>query len=134
LKNVKLISLLVAVVLIAAIMVSCGGGSGSSTTVSTTSVAETTAAVLNIDTASTVDTVVGEWVDVSDSTRFANVTKASDGTVAWEDNEGKYTTTFKDGALTINVSDTETATAFFDAKTSELVCVFGGQETRFKKK
>jgi hypothetical protein len=134
LKRFKIVSLIIIVVFAAVLLVSCGGDKASTSSDTGGSVSEATAPALNIDAKATDDSVVGNWVDVTDATRFANVVKAADGSITWEDNEGKYKSTFKDGALTIAVNDTETATAYFDAKASQLICVYGGQETKFKKK
>ena len=138
-RKLKVIALILVVMLAATLFISCGAKNEGETTTGEGSVvgdvsSESSAPTLNIDTKATVDTILGSWVDVSDSSRFANITKSEDGNYTWEDNEGKYKATFKEGALTINVNDSETATAYYDAKSGQLVCVYGGQETRFTKK
>lgn len=92
-------------------------------------------ALPEVDTSASVDVLVGNWVDISDSTYFANITK--DGEVyKYEDNDGKYDATFKDGKLIVPVSDAENdfAEVYVDAGTGHLCVLYQGGIAEFEKK
>ena len=85
------------------------------------------------DSSSTVDGLVGSWIDISDSNNFANIAKTDTG-YQYEDNEGKYSATFKDGVMKVQVSDSETANAYIDPKSGHMFLVYQDNTTEFKKK
>lgn len=85
------------------------------------------------DSAATVDALVGNWVDINSADRFANITKVGEE-YQYEDNDGKYSATFKDGKLLLKVNDTETADVYVDEKTGHMFTVYQGNPTEFSKK
>lgn len=82
-----------------------------------------------------IDNLLGEWNDVSDSTRFVKVTKEGD-LYKYEDNDGSYSGTAKDGVLTIQISDAanDTAMVFMDPETKNLVTNYQGDIYEYSKK
>lgn len=119
----------------------CGGGEANSTEsldTQTSQQAETEETVVEetmptADPNAAVDALIGSWVDISDETRFANITKA-DTDYQYEDNEGQYPATFENGSLKIKASDTDTAESFIDAKTGNMLMIYQGSIWEFKKK
>jgi hypothetical protein len=85
------------------------------------------------DPNASVDGLLGSWTQLDAEGRFANITKS--GTeYQYEDNEGKYTGTYKNGVLQVNVMDSDIADVFVDAKTGRMLLVYQGTVTEFKKK
>lgn len=84
---------------------------------------------------SSVDSLLGNWIDVNSPDRFANITK-TESAYQFEDNDGKYTGDFKDGVLKIKVSETDgdTADVYIDAKTGHMFSAYKGDITEFQKK
>lgn len=82
-----------------------------------------------------IDTLIGDWTDVSASDRFAKITKTDSG-YQYEDNDGNYPATFADGILKVKVSDSDSDTAdvFIDAKTGHMLMTFQGIISEFSKK
>ena len=85
------------------------------------------------DPTAIIDDLIGSWTDISSTDRFANITKA-DTEYQYEDNDGKYSATFKDGVLKVKVSDSETAVVYLDAKIGHMLVVYQGEPTEFSKK
>lgn len=78
------------------------------------------------------DRFLGEWIDVNNPGRFANVAKSGDLYI-WEDNEGRYTAVYENGQLSINTGF-GTANVFWDENRKTMVGVHGGQEYVFRRK
>ncbi len=85
------------------------------------------------DTNVDVSDLTGSWTDVSDESRFVNITQDGDEYV-YEDNEGKLPAGYKDGALEIKISDSDTAKVYIDKSTGHLVLVYQDNMSEFKKK
>lgn len=77
--------------------------------------------------------LTGSWTDVSDGSRFVNITQDGDEYV-YEDNEGKLPAGYKDGALEVKLSDTDTAKVYIDKSTGHLMLVYQDNMSEFKKK
>lgn len=90
-------------------------------------------AVPSPDANSTVDALLGSWVDTSDPQRFVDITKTDAG-YEYKDNEGSYPATFADGVLKVKATETDTADVYIDAKTGYMVTVMQDDLTEFKKK
>lgn len=90
-------------------------------------------AIPTADTKASVDVLIGSWSDISSPERFANITRIDSG-YQYEDNEGKYPGTFKDGVLTLNVSDTDTADVYIDPTTGHMFLVYQDNISEFEKK
>ena len=86
-----------------------------------------------VDETLTDASVLGEWTDISSPDRYAKITKTDSG-YQYEDNDGKYDGSFKNGELTLQVSDTDNAHVYYDAKSQNLITIYQGTPTRFKKK
>lgn len=86
-----------------------------------------------VDETLTDSSVLGEWTDISTPDRYAKITKTDSG-YQYEDNDGKYDGSFKNGELILQVSDTENAYVYYDAKSQNLITIYQGSPTRFKKK
>lgn len=142
-KNLKYLVILVLAVTLTFGLAACGGsdsGEGEDKEV----VEESTApaepdtveeALPEVDTSASVDVLVGNWVDISDSQYFANITK--DGEVyKYEDNDGTYEATFKDGKLLVPVSDAadDFAEVYVDTGTGHLLVLYQGGIAEFEKK
>lgn len=87
----------------------------------------------SVDPSLTDASILGEWTDIEDAARFAKITKTDSG-YQYEDNEGSYAGEFKDGALLLNVSDTDTVQVYFDVSSQNLISIYQGTPSRFKKK
>lgn len=85
------------------------------------------------DPTASVNDLIGSWTDISSTDRFANITNA-DTEYQYEDNDGKYSATFKDGVLKVKVSDSETADVYLDEKTGHMLVVYQGEPAEFSKK
>jgi hypothetical protein len=85
------------------------------------------------DTNADASDLTGSWTDVSDESRFVNITQDGGGYV-YEDNEGKLPAEYKDGALEIKVSDADTAKVYIDKSTGHLMLVYQDNSSEFKKK
>ena len=90
-------------------------------------------AVETPDTAATVDSLIGSWIDIASEDRFVNITK-NGAEYEYEDNEGKLPATFQDGALKLKVSDTETADVFINPENGYLTLVYLDNISEYKKK
>jgi hypothetical protein len=82
------------------------------------------------DKAENAESLIGKWVQSGDASKFANITKTDSG-YQYEDNDGKYTATFKDGALDVAVDTSSTAKVYVDAKTGNLILEYDKTITRF---
>lgn len=85
------------------------------------------------DTKETVKNLLGKWIDINYDSRFINITETETG-YQYEDNEGIYAATFKDGVLKVKVSDTDTAQVYFNKDSGELFSVYQTQSSVYKKK
>lgn len=113
----------------------CGSVSTSSDSSDLSGSSSQSASIQSLPTPDTTlkdDSVLGNWTDISDDTRYAKITK-SDAGYQYQDPEGTYAATFKDGVLKVQVSTEETADVYFDAKSGNLVVVYQGSMTMFKK-
>lgn len=79
------------------------------------------------------DDLVGSWVDVNDSTRFANIVKDGEN-YSYEDNDGKYAATFKDGVLKVEVAAGDYADVYIDIVSGHLMLVYQDNIEEFNKK
>lgn len=79
--------------------------------------------------------LLGEWADINDISRFVIITKSGEQ-YEYEDVDGKYPGTYKDGILTIQISDAEgdTAKVFIDSKTGNMVTDYLGDIYEFSRK
>jgi hypothetical protein len=84
------------------------------------------------DPSESIDSLLGTWTDVNSVDRFAEITKTDTGYL-YKDNEGTYPATFKDGKLTLQLSDTETAEVSYDIKTGHMFSIYQDSPTEFKK-
>jgi len=64
--------------------------------------------------------LTGKWLCMDEAGRYVAIAK-SGNTYVYEDNEGKYLAVFKAGVLEIKVSGTETAKAYLDMNTGNLI-------------
>lgn len=87
----------------------------------------------SVDTKSSVDVILGSWVNIAAADQFANITKEGDK-YQYEDNDGKYPAEFVDGILKVKVDDTTTADVYVDVDTGNLKLSFGDNVSEFKKK
>jgi hypothetical protein len=144
--TIKKVLVSVLVLILLASVSACGGGttatsdqqdSGQQAAVQAeTDQQATVQAVLpSADSTATVDGLIGNWVDVNAADRFANITKTDSG-FQYEDNEGKYPGTFKDGVMKIQITDAanDTADVYIDAKTGHMLSVYQSNLSEFKKK
>ena len=81
------------------------------------------------------DKLLGDWADINDETRMVKISVNS-GEYTYTDSDGSYKGTFKDGILTIKISDAEndTAMVFIDSKTKNLVTNYQGDIYEFTRK
>jgi uncharacterized protein YdeI (BOF family) len=79
--------------------------------------------------------LLGEWNDISDLSRFVKLTK-NGSEYTYQDNDGTYKGTYKDGILTITLSDAanDTAKVYIDSKTGNLITNYQGDIYTFSKK
>jgi hypothetical protein len=83
---------------------------------------------------------LGNWQDISDSTRFAKIYADTKSGYIWEDNEGKYTAKFDKDVLKVNAKEFGTATVIYDDGSKHLKVTLTDpttkkvQSTEFKKK
>lgn len=128
-KSITKILLIVFVFTLIAGFTACGGNSEQDDTNNTADLQETTPVP---DAALTDASVIGSWKDVNAADRFTKITKTDTG-YEYEDNEGKYPATFESGILKVQVGGTDTANAFFDAKSKNLIVDYQGSISRFSK-
>jgi hypothetical protein len=128
----KLLAIGLVMLLLIAGMAACGSSSAKETQMTEEQQAEVTT-VPDPDPSSNVDSLVGEWTDISASDRFAKITKNGDA-YQYEDNDGTYSATFSDGVLVIAVNERDTANAYIDKKTGHLILIFQDSKTEFAKK
>lgn len=140
----RILAILALVFLIFTLLTACGGGSGDSQSQTGQSVdanassapaqTETVQASLpQADTSASADSLVASWKQVGSPDKFVNITKTDSG-YQYEDNDGKYPATFKDGKLEVKATDTDMAEAYIDSATGHLVVVFQGGMTEYEKK
>lgn len=121
------------------LLTACGGNSTNSTSQqaadqqSAGQAAAPAQTLPKADPKATVDSLLGNWTDINSPDRFANITKTDNG-YQYQDNEGTYPATFKDGVLKVQVSDTDTADTYIDTKSGHLFAVYQGSPSEFKKK
>ena len=82
-----------------------------------------------------IDKLLGKWEDINDAAKVVTITSNGDG-YQYEDSDGTYSGTLKDGVLTIKISDAQndTATVFIDSKTHNLVTNYQGDIYEFSRK
>jgi hypothetical protein len=86
------------------------------------------------DKAANMDKFVGNWIDQSDSSRYATIEKTDIG-YTYTDNESTNPAEVKDGVLQIHIEvDNAIATGKYDEATGILTISYQGQEAQFKKK
>lgn len=92
-------------------------------------------AIAEPDSKENMDSLLGDWIDINAKDCFAQITKVGTD-YQYEDNDGKYAGTFKDGILKVKVtdSDTDTADVYIDATTGHMVLVYQNCTTEFEKK
>ena len=85
--------------------------------------------------ASSTEKLLGDWTDINDVNRFVKITNNGDQ-YEYEDVDGKYPGTIKDGIMTIKISEAEndTADVFIDAKTGNMVTNYQGDIYEFSRK
>ena len=93
------------------------------------------AADVNEAESSSIEKLLGDWTDVNDVSRIVKITENA-GQYDYEDADGKYPGTYKDGILTITISDAEndTAMVFLDVKTGNMVTNYQGDIYEFSRK
>lgn len=89
-------------------------------------------ALPKVDTGAAADSMLGEWKDTVDNTHFSKITKTDSG-YQLEDNDGKYPATFKEGKLSVKVTESDTAEAYIDTNTGHLFILFQDGLTEFAK-
>jgi hypothetical protein len=142
-KTKRILIISIAALVLAFTFAACGGGSSEVISIDEQSVqqqTETTPAKEVVtqepavqDTNADASDLTGSWTDVSDESRFVNITQEGGGYV-YEDNEGRLPAEYKDGALEIKVSDTDTAKVYIDKSTGHLMLVYQDNSSEFKKK
>ncbi len=85
------------------------------------------------DTNAVAADLTGNWTDTSDDSRYVTITQDGDK-YFYEDNEGKLPAEYKDGALEVKISDSETAKVYLDKSTGHLTLVYQDNISEFKKK
>lgn len=140
LKRRKLIGVLIMVTIISIYFSACGNNNSGNN--STEPVGKEVEVIIPEPTpeptpapvsTATDDTVIGEWVDINSSDCFVKITQIGDS-YQYEDNDGQYPATYKDGILTVNVTDTDTAKVFVDANSKHLFTEFQGNKAELRKK
>lgn len=142
-KKLKVFGLCVLVFVFLIVIAACSNGDSDSSNSQTSQqdvVAETSPEPETVeqtipiaDSSSNIESLLGSWLDISDSNRFANILKAGEG-YELEDNESKYPATFENGILKVKVSDTETADVYIDSKTGNMLSVYQGNISEYRKK
>jgi hypothetical protein len=110
-----------------------GAATEAATTVQTVEQMASAQVAEEADTSKKADDLVGNWVDVTDSTRFANIVKDGENYL-YEDNDGKYSATFKDAVLKVEVAANDFADVYIDSASGHLVLVYGDNIAEFAKK
>lgn len=110
--NKKLIAILSVVLLVSVILVGCGK---STSPVATTS------------------KFVGNWKDINEPDRFANISVASDGTYVWVDNEGTYKGKVTNNVLKIPVGK-DTAVVVYDKVTDHIKATLYDETAELQRK
>jgi hypothetical protein len=79
--------------------------------------------------------LLGDWTDINDETRLVKVS-VNGSEYTYTDPDGSYKGTFKDGILTIKISEAEndTAKVFIDSKSGNLVTNYQGDIYEFTRK
>ena len=149
-KSSKILIILILVLSIPALITACGNnetsysGQESDTTLQsedleasiqseTDQVSVASEVISTADPKASVDSLIGNWTDINSPEYFANITKVDAG-YQYEDNEGKYPATFKDGVLKVKVSDSVTADVYIDANTGHMLSVYMGTTFEYIKK
>lgn len=73
---------------------------------------------------------LGNWQDISDSTRTAKIYADTKAGYIWEDNEGKYTAKFENGVLKVQATDIGTAVVTYDDSSKHLKIVLTDEKTK----
>jgi ABC-type oligopeptide transport system substrate-binding subunit len=136
-KKILVVCILMFVLLFS--IAACGSKDTSSTEDQTTVAEEVSAepatatqTIPTPDPSATVDALLGTWVDINTPEETVNITKVGEE-YQYEDKDGKYTGTFKDGKLILTV-ETETAEVYIDSKTGHMFTVYQDNPTEFSKK
>ncbi len=89
--------------------------------------------VTEADKEANIDKFIGNWVDQSDSTRYAIISKTDIG-YSYSDNESTFPAEVKDGVLQIHIEvDDAVATGQYDDATGILTIKYQDTETKLKK-
>ncbi len=110
-----------------------GAGTEAATTVQTVEQMASDQVAEEADTSKKVDDLLGSWVDVTDSSRFANIVKDGDN-YTYEDNDGKYNASFKDGVLKVEVAANDFADVYIDSASGHLMLVYADNIVEFSQK
>lgn len=76
--------------------------------------------------------LVGKWININDSTRFANIA-VDGGNFTYEDNDGKYTASLENGILKVKVGDNDFADVYIDLASGHLMLVYQDNTEEFAK-
>jgi hypothetical protein len=132
----RVISLILVCLLVIG-LIGCGNkssGTGETDKVSSASEVSLTNANTSVPNGNvTIDNLLGNWVDIKDATRFANITKTDTG-YQFEDNDGKYPGQYMEGVLQIKITETDLADIYYDSSNENLVLDYQGDVTKFNKK
>lgn len=140
-KSSRIISVLSLVFILLVFLSACSNSNTASSSTDTSSIESIqpptdATVVLNPlptpDPKVTIDSLLGSWVDIDDSTRFANITKTDSG-YQYQDNDGTYEATFQNGVLTVKVSDTDSAQTYFDNTSGNLITTYQDGFSKYKK-
>lgn len=85
------------------------------------------------DTKADAADLAGNWIDVSDESRFVTITQNGKECI-YEDNEGKLESTYLDGVLEVKISGTDTARVYLDKATDHLMLVYQDNVSEYRKK
>ena len=147
LRKFPVITLVFLTLMFLTILSSCSGSSstldqqnsasdqetGSTQTAQSESVTSAEQSTLSaVDTAASVDDLLGIWKGVNDDTQSAKVTKTDSG-YQFEQNDEKYPATFSNGILKVKASDTDMADVYIDKQTGHLIVSYQGGITEYVK-
>lgn len=142
-SSLKKLSILILVAAFVFVLVSCGDNSASTEqpiveeiTVEAAPVPETEVqTVPAADTEVGSEIFIGSWKDIESEESFVNITK-TDAEFTYEDNDGKYSATFQEGVLKVQVSDVEgdTADVYINSESGHLILSYQGSLSEYEKK
>lgn len=142
-KNLKVVIVLISTFALIIGLSACGdntASSGQQSDTQVTTVQETekqTEVVEQVmpspDQKASADNLVGNWVGIDSPDFFVKITKTDAG-YEYEDNEGKYTATFVDGVLKVQVGDNDTADVYINPETGHLLTSYQENTSEYSKK